>query len=110
MDEVAAGPRAALDVEAGGDGGPLLVRLGGELDLAGLPDVLPALDRLLGMPPPQQVRIDAGDLRFLDSTGVAVLVRIANHFDRVELVHSTPAVRRVVLALGLAAHLGLDGD
>ncbi|MCZ2860871.1 STAS domain-containing protein [Blastococcus sp. VKM Ac-2987] len=109
MDEVAAGARARLDVEAAGDGGPLLVRLGGELDLAGLPDVLPALDRLLGMPP-QPVRIDAGDLRFLDSTGVAVLIRIANHFDRVELVHSTPAVRRVVLALGLAPHLGLDGD
>ncbi len=107
MDEVVAGGRARLDV-ADADGSPLLIRLGGELDLAGLPDVQPALERLLSMPP-RPVRIDAGELQFLDSTGVAVLVRIANHFDRVELRHATPAVRRVVLALGLAAHLGLDG-
>jgi anti-anti-sigma factor len=109
VDEVAAGPRARLDVVATADGSPLLIRLVGELDLAGLPDVQPALHRLLGTPP-QPVRIDAGELRFLDSTGVAVLVRIANHFHRVELLHAAPAVRRVVLALGLASHLGLAGD
>ena len=56
------------------------------------------------------MRIDAGELRFLDSTGVAILVRIANHFDRIEILHATPAVRRVVLALGLATHLGLAGN
>lgn len=108
MDEVAAGRRARLDVADAADGGPLVVRLGGELDLAGLPDVEPNLDRLLSRSP-QPVRIDAGDLGFLDSTGVAVLVRIANHFHHVELLNTTPAVRRVVLALGLAAHLGLVG-
>jgi anti-sigma B factor antagonist len=108
VDEIAAGPRARLDVAAPADGSPLLIRLGGELDLAGLPDVQPALDRLLSEPR-QPILVDASELRFLDSTGVAVLVRIANHFHRVELVHATPVVRRVVLALGLAAHLGLAG-
>jgi anti-anti-sigma factor len=108
VDDVTAGPRARLDIVLPADGSPLLIRLGGELDLAGLPDVQPALDRLLGTPP-RPVRIDARELRFLDSTGVAVLVRIANHFHRVELLHASPAVRRVVLALGLAAHLGLAG-
>ncbi|SOC47119.1 anti-sigma B factor antagonist [Blastococcus aggregatus] len=107
MDELAA-ERARLDVAAAADGTPLLVRLGGELDLAGLPDVQPALDRLLRLPP-QPVRVDATELRFLDSTGLAVLIRLANHFDRIELVHTTPAVRRVVAALGLADHLGLVG-
>ncbi len=108
MDEVAAAGRARLDVAPAADGSPLLVRLGGELDLAGLPDVQPALERLLRLPS-QPVCVDAAGLRFLDSTGVAVLVRIANHFDRVELVDTTPAVRRVVAALGLADHLGLVG-
>lgn len=108
MDEVADQPRAWLDVAGAPDGGPLLVRLGGELDLAGLPDVAPALDRLMGLPP-QAVRVDVGELRFLDSTGVAVLIRLANHFDRVEIVHAGPAVRRVVQVLGLGARFGLDG-
>jgi anti-sigma B factor antagonist len=105
VDEVA-GPRARLDVPADADGGPLTVRLGGELDLAGLPDVQPALDKLLSLEG-QHVCVDVADLEFLDSTGVAVLIRIANHFGSVEVVHAAPAVRRVIRALGLGAHLGL---
>jgi anti-anti-sigma factor len=109
VDEVAAGPRARLDVPAADDGRTLLVRVGGELDLASLPDVQPELDRLLGLPP-QPVRIDVAELAFLDSTGVAVLIRIANHFGSVQVVHAAPVVRRVVQALGLGAHLGLAGS
>jgi anti-anti-sigma factor len=108
MDEVAAGPRARLDVPAAADGGRLEVRLGGELDLASLPEVQPALDRLLSLPR-QPVRVDVGELQFLDSTGVAVLIRIANHFESVQVVRAAPVVRRVVHALGLEDHLGLDG-
>ena len=104
MDEVAAGPRARLDVPA--VEGRLLVRLSGELDVASLPDVEPGVDRLLGLPA-QPVCIDAADLAFLDSSGVAVLIRIANHFGTVELVHAAPIVRRIVEALGLSDHLGL---
>jgi anti-sigma B factor antagonist len=108
MADVGAGPRARLDIEAAADDRPLLIRLSGELDLAGLPDVQPAVNRLLAGPP-HPVRIDAAELRFLDSTGVAVLVRIANHAEHIELVHATPMVRRVVQALGLQTHLGLAG-
>ena len=106
MDEVA--DRARLGVADDADGGPLLIRLGGELDLAGVVDVQPALDRLLDRPP-QPVRVDVAELEFLDSTGVAVLIRIANHFDGVDIVHAAPAVRRVVQVLGLGARFGLDG-
>ena len=108
MDEVEVGPRARLDVPADTDGGRLLVRLGGELDLASLPDVQPGLDRLLALTP-QPVCLDLAELAFLDSTGVALLVRIANHFGSVEIVHAAPVVRRVVQALGLGTHLGLAG-
>ena len=107
MDEVTAGSRARLDVPAASaGGGRLLVRLGGELDLASLPDVQPDLDRLLRLPP-QPVRIDVAELSFLDSSGLAVLIRIANHFDPVELVHAAPVVARIIQALGLGPHLGL---
>ncbi len=108
MDEVEAGPRAHLNVPADADSGRLLVRLGGELDLASLPDLQPELNRLLALAP-QPVCIDLAELAFLDSTGVALLIRIANHFGSIEIVHAAPVVRRVVHALGLGTHLGLAG-
>ncbi|MGY1737256.1 STAS domain-containing protein [Geodermatophilus sp. SYSU D00684] len=108
MDEVAQKPRAELTVDVSADGRPLRIGLAGELDLAALPDVQPALNRLLAHDR-QPACIDLGALTFLDSTGVAVLVRLANHFAPVEVVRATPAVRRVVQVLGLGARLGLDG-
>ncbi len=102
-------PRARLDVSSAPDGAGLLVRLGGELDLASLPDVQPDLDALLELPS-RSVRVDVADLAFLDSTGVTMLIRIANHSSSIEVVHASPVVRRVIQALGLSAHLGLVGS
>ena len=108
MTEEVAGPRARMTVEEQSDGRALLVRLSGELDIAGVPDVQPVLDRLLAQDR-QPVCIDAADLTFMDSSGVALLIRIANRFDSVELVHPTPAVRRVGQVLGLGDRFGMDG-
>jgi anti-sigma B factor antagonist len=104
MAEVARTRRAQLSVTAE-DG--LVVRLGGELDIASLPDVQQQLDGLLDREP-QPVRLDLADLEFMDSSGVAVLLRIANRFQPVRMRQPRPAVRRVVEALGLADRLGLD--
>ena len=101
------GPRATLEVAPAADGG-LVVRLGGELDLASLPDVTPRLDDVLAHPS-QPVVLDLGTLEFLDSTGVSVLVRIANHFERVRTASATEPVRRVIEVLGLAPRFGLEG-
>jgi anti-sigma B factor antagonist len=90
---------------AGSDG--LEVRLEGELDIAGLPDIEPDLDRLLAGPP-RPVLLDLAGLEFLDSTGVTVLVRIANHSAGVRTRTAGPAVRRVIEALGLGDRLGLE--
>jgi anti-sigma B factor antagonist len=88
------------------DGGPVLVELGGELDIAGLSDVAPQVDALLELAP-EAVRLDLAELRFLDSSGVAVLVRLANHVGRVTTTDAAPAVRRVLQVMGLAGRLGL---
>lgn len=109
MDELTDGPRARLSVAAGPDGDALRVRLGGELDIASLPDVQPGLEALLARDP-QSVLVDLAELEFMDSSGVAVLIRIANHFRPVEVCHATPAVRRVIEVLGLADRLGLGGN
>ena len=105
MDELAADSRAQLTVTA--DDGELRVALRGELDIASLPSVEPELDRLLSREP-QPVQVDATDLAFLDSSGLVVLVRVANHFAPVQLRGARPAVRRVIEALGLADRLGLE--
>jgi anti-sigma B factor antagonist len=109
MDELTEVPRARLTVATGRDGGGLHVRLAGELDIASLPDVAPQLDALLAQDP-QPVQVDLEGLEFLDSSGIAVLVRIANRFHPVGVRNATPAVRRVIEVLGLAGRLGLDRD
>jgi anti-sigma B factor antagonist len=100
------GSRARMDVsDAPGEG--LVVALAGELDLASLPAVAAPMDGLLGRPP-QPVVLDLGDLTFLDSSGVALLVRIANHCDQVRTRAATEPVRRVIEVLGLGARFGLE--
>ena len=101
------GPRAGIDVAAA-PGDDLVVELSGELDLASLPAVVPTVDELLTRPP-QPVVLDLGHLTFLDSSGVTVLVRLANHFGEVRTRSATQQVRRVIEVLGLAGRFGLDG-
>ena len=101
------GARARLDVT--GEDGALVIALAGELDLASLPAVAGPLDELFATKP-QPVVLELGGLTFLDSSGVAVLVRIANHFGRVRTRSATEPVRRVIEILGLAERLGLGAD
>jgi anti-anti-sigma factor len=96
--------RARLEVS--GEPGRLVVTLAGELDLASLQALTAPLELLLGAEP-QPVVLDMGGLSFLDSSGVAVLVRIANHFGQVRTRATTTPVRRVIEVLGLAERLGM---
>ena len=112
--------RAWIRTAGGADGPGLVVHLGGELDLASVPAVEPGLDALLaaaedgtgtgGGAGTQPVVVDVAELDFLDSSGVAVLIRIANHLGPIRLVHANPAVRRVVEVLSLAPRLGLEAE
>jgi anti-anti-sigma factor len=108
MDEVTATPRARLSVADDAGAGGLVASLGGELDLAGVTDIATQVDQLLARDG-QPLVLDLADLRFLDSSGVAVLIRLANHFDPVHTRSAGAPVRRVIEVLGLADRLGLDG-
>ncbi len=105
MDELV--PRARMTTTPDSANGGLVVALAGELDMAGLDEVGPQLEDLLGREP-QPVVIDLGALRFLDSSGIAALIRIANRFDPVEVRHAGPQVRRILTVLGLADRFGVD--
>jgi anti-sigma B factor antagonist len=108
MDEVVATPRARLRVFPDADSGGLVAVLGGELDLAGVGDVAAPLGELMAREP-QPLVVDLADVRFLDSSGVAVLIRLANRFAPVRTRAAEPPVRRVIEVLGLGDRLGLDG-
>lgn len=94
--------------------GNLVVHLGGELDLASVPGIEPDLDALLTdsaeNPGEDAVVVDVAELEFLDSSGVAVLIRLANHLGPIRLVNANPVVRRVVEVLSLAPRLGLEAE
>ena len=105
--ELTDGPRTRLQADEGADG-TLVLAFAGELDLAGLPGVERQVAELLTRAP-RPVVMDLGELEFLDSSGIAVLVRVANHFGDVRTRAATPPVRRVIQVLGLADRFGLDG-
>jgi len=107
MDEQAGRPHARLTVSgpAGGDGMTLV--LGGDLDIAGVAELERPLAAVLAAEP-QPLQLDLSQLDFLDSSGVSVLVRLANHFGSVRTRAATEPVRRVIQVLGLADRLGLQ--
>ncbi|NJC70041.1 STAS domain-containing protein [Planosporangium thailandense] len=109
MGTVAHRPRAWLEW-AETEEGELVVRIGGELDLDSVPGVDPAVDGLIARHNGRHVTVDLGELSFFDSSGVTVLIRIANGSGSMRIRHANPAVRRVIEVLGLASWLGLESD
>lgn len=100
-------PRARLSVVTTPDGG-LCLRLGGELDVVTVAELGWQVEDLL-TGTPQPIELDLSDVTFLDSSGVAVLVRLANHFTAVRTRGAPPAVRQVIEVLGLGRRFGLEG-
>jgi anti-anti-sigma factor len=88
------------------DGDLLRVVLGGQLDIASLPAIEADVDALLRHDPANVV-IDMHEVEFMDSSAVAMLIRLANHFGDVTLEQVNPMVRRIVEVLGLSGHLSM---
>lgn len=107
MDEQAGHPHARLTVREPADGGGMTLALGGDLDIAGVAELEGSLAGVMRREP-QPLWLDLSEVAFLDSSGVAVLVRLANHFGSVRTGPATEPVRRVIQVLGLADRLGLQ--
>jgi anti-anti-sigma factor len=92
-----------FDVAEGSDR-TLKVTVSGELDITNIDTlasaVAPALER-----EPARLVIEVGDLRFADSSAIALWVRWATAVPDVELRHVTPLLRRVVASMGLTETL-----
>jgi len=93
------------------DAGPghLVVKISGELDIVSASYLDDQIAAFLGRPA-DRVDLDLSELEFMDSSGIAVLLRISNQFGPLQVRGAKPLVRRVVEVTGLTAILRLDAD
>jgi anti-sigma B factor antagonist len=101
-----------LNLEVAEDGGRRVIRLSGELDLANASSLEAALERALGGPDGDgggEIVVDMEHLTFIDSTGIAVLIRALGHDGEAGRLRFVPskglAVQRVLRVTGLEGRL-----
>jgi anti-sigma B factor antagonist len=87
--------------------GDPVVALIGELDISSAGTFRETMDELVGQKPARLV-FDLSRLTFMDSSGIAVMVHVANNVEKIELLHASSIVRRVVEATGLSDILRLE--
>jgi anti-anti-sigma factor len=85
-------------------GGTLRVTLAGELDITNVDTLASAVAAALERKPPRVV-VEVAELRFADSSAIALWVRWASAVPQIELRDVSPLLRRVVESMGLAETL-----
>ncbi len=84
-----------------------IISIEGELDVASVDAVRAGIEPFLAADP-DLVVFDLGKLEFMDSSGIALLVQVANRVGRVEVHDATPIVRRVLEVTGLLETFGMS--
>jgi anti-anti-sigma factor len=98
---VLAVPQDDFDCSIEYDGPVAVVRLAGELDLSGVGDLESRLAPVVTAPEVREVVFDLAELAFIDSSGLAVLVKTAGSGKPVRLRRPSPLVREVISVTGL---------
>jgi anti-anti-sigma factor len=83
------------------DAGSLHVTLEGELDMANVPGVEAQIAALM-QSAPGRVVFDMSGVTFMDSSGIAMLLRTAERVTAVEVRNPSSSVRLVLRATGLS--------
>lgn len=89
--------------------GNLTAKISGELDIVSVTFLEGQIADFLGRSA-ARVDLDLSDLEFMDSSGIALLLRISNQFGPVQMRGAKPLIRRVVEVTGLTAVLRLDDE
>lgn len=106
MAEREAAAKAVIDASTDPGGVPV-VSVSGELDMSNA-DLLEARVRSLTAARPARIVFDLGGLRFMDSAGIAVLLRAADSVGTVSLRRPSDTVRRVIELTGLTEVLVIE--
>jgi anti-anti-sigma factor len=94
-------PQFSVRIEDGGEPGAAVVRLSGDLDLAGADQARAVVDEAVATGP-ARLTFDVTELRFMDSSGIAVLIAAAQKVDSVVLRNPSPVIQRLLTLAGLA--------
>lgn len=95
-------------VERSSDGSdPLVISIGGEVDMSNVQAVDSALRAVL-VDAPDLVVFDLSALSFIDSSGIAILLRVAEKIGRLELRNPSSTVQRIIQATGLSDVLRVE--
>jgi len=89
------------------ESGTTVISLVGELDVSNAPTVRTAMEPALRRGSPRLV-FDLAGLRFMDSSGIALILEVAHRATSVSLRNPTPVIRRVVETTGLADVLSFE--
>jgi anti-sigma B factor antagonist len=84
----------------GGDG-EIVLEVRGDIDVSSVDALRTAVERAISLAPRNLV-FDMTGLRFMDSSGIAVLLQAAEQVGAVELRNPSAIIRRVITLSGLA--------
>jgi anti-anti-sigma factor len=112
MDDIASPPTSddgqpIVTVEHWPEGRGRMVKIAGELDISSVESVRRAIDGITADHPDVLV-FELSALRFIDSSGIALLLGVARDVPEVRMRNPSPAVRRVVEVTGLSEALLLE--
>jgi len=97
------GAQAFVDHWSEADGA-VVIQLAGEIDISNAANVQEAVDQA-AEPGAEHLVFDLGQLEFIDSSGLAVLLAVARRVPRVQLRNPSPFLQRVLEVTGLSATL-----
>ncbi|MDQ1480069.1 MAG: hypothetical protein QOI44_930 [Actinomycetota bacterium] len=87
--------------------GTTIVRVGGDLDIASVPGVEAELEPILAAGA-ARVAFDLSSVSFMDSSGIAMLLRVAARVTTIEIREPSASVQLIIIATGLADVLHAD--
>lgn len=77
-----------------------IVAIAGELDLSTIESIRPTIDAIVATQP-KRLTFELSGLRFLDSSGIAILAEAAYRVETVVLSNASGLIRRVLESTGL---------
>jgi anti-sigma B factor antagonist len=83
---------------------PPILELGGELDLSTVEAVRPIVDQLVARRT-DRVIVDLAALRFMDSSGIALLLSLAGSVTNLEVRNPSPIIEQIIEMTGLSGTL-----
>lgn len=107
MPEVDEGPAVGALTPSLHADGQIVVSITGELDISNADELRAQFESILASNPESLV-IDVGALKFMDSSGIALLVQVAMRVGSVSLRNPSALIRRVLEATGVATLLGVE--